>query len=133
MTIPLTLFVLSLLSIITLIVHKRLELAHGKGLIIVDAISDFDDKVTHAEEKIKNYASHVTMENSSRIFHSALLFSIRIVLAVVEWIRVRVHQLHEKVQYKKPKIDATNASSSVYLKQIGDPSAAAETKDDKSV
>lgn len=119
MIFPLALFILSGLVIVSLIVHKRLQISHGKGLVILDVLSSFDHKVTGAAEKIKNQALLVNKNNTFKVLNETFVLIMRVLLAIVEWVRNHIHALYEKARHEKPHID-TNGSSSVYLKQISE-------------
>ncbi len=119
MVLPLTLFIISGLAIVSLIVHKRLVISRGKGIAVLGTISNFDDKVTSATAKIKTGAALVNKNNTFKILNGAFVFVIRVLLAIVEWVRNHIHALYEKARHEKPKLSG-NASSSVYLKQISE-------------
>ncbi len=119
MILPLTLFIISGLAIVSLIVHKQLVLSRGKGILGLDAISDFDGKVTDATEKIKTHAALVNKNNTFKVLNGAFVFVMRVLLAIVEWVRNHIHTLYEKARNEKPKLSG-NGSSSVYLKQISE-------------
>ena len=119
MILPLTLFIISGLSIISLLVHKKLELSHGKGLVVLDTLSDFDHKVTGTTDKIKNYLSLVNKNNTFKLLNGVFIFIVRVALAIIEWIRDHIHALYEKAERRKPKL-GSGASASVYLKRISE-------------
>jgi hypothetical protein len=125
MILPLVFFILSGLVLVSLIVHKRLELSHGKGLVVLDMLSDFDHKVTSVSDKLKDQAALVNKHNTFKVLNGAFVFVVRVLLAIVEWVRNHIHALYEKARHEKPKLEA-NGSSSVYLKHIS------EVKEDKN-
>jgi hypothetical protein len=119
MILPLSLFIISGIAIIVLILHKRRELSKGYGIGVLGTISDFDDHVTGTAEKLKTHAALVNKSNAFKVMNEGFVFFMRVLLAIVEWVRNHIHALYEKARHEKPKIN-TSGSSSVYLKQISE-------------
>ena len=119
MVLPLIFFIASGLVIVALIVHKKLELSHGKGLVVLDALSGFDHKVTRAAGKIKESIALINKRNAFHFLNSIFVFVVRTLLTAVEWARERIHVLYEKAQHKHSRISG-NGEASVYLKRISE-------------
>ncbi len=128
MVLPLTLFIVSGLTIVSLIVHKRLVISRGKGIVDLDTIASFDYKVTSATQKIKIGAALVNKNNTLKVLNEAFVFVMRVLLAIVEWVRNHIHTLYEKARHEKPKL-SENGHSSVYLKQISEVKETTESKE----
>ena len=119
MTFPLVLFIISGITIVALLVHARLKLSNGKGLVAVSAIAGLDDKVSGTTEKIKTHISLINKNNFFKVANDAFVLIVRVLLAIVEWVRNHIHTLYEKARNEKPKLSG-NGSSSVYLKHISE-------------
>ena len=119
MIFPLVLFIISGLVIVSLIVHKKLILSRGKGLVGLAELSGFDDHVTDTTDKIKTHAALVNKHNTFKVLNGAFVLVMRVLLAIVEWVRNHIHALYEKARHEKPKLEG-NGSSSVYLKHISE-------------
>jgi len=116
---PLIFFIGSGLVLVILIVHKHLEITHGKGFVVVDTLSHFDEKVTDTTGKVKNYVALINKRNTFHFLNTIFVFIVRVLLAIVEWAREHIHALYEKAQNIHPHIKE-NAEASVYLKQISE-------------
>lgn len=119
MILPLVFFIISGLVIAVLIIHKQRVLSHGRGIAVLQTLSGLDETVTGATKKIKTHISLVNKNNIFKVLNGAFVFVMRVLLAIVEWVRNHIHTLYEKARHEKPKINITG-SSSVYLKQISE-------------
>jgi len=124
MLIPFILFIVSGLTVVAFLVHARFKLVTGKGLAALNPISNLDETVHGTTEKIKTHISLINKNNIFKVLNEAFVFAVRVLLAIVEWVRNHIHTLYEKARHEKPKLSG-NGSSSVYLKQIS------EVKDEK--
>ncbi len=119
MIFPLVLFILSGLVIISLIFHAKIKLSSGKGVVVLNTLSGFDHKVNSVTEKIKTNVSLVNKANVFKALNGVFVFVVRVLLAMVEWVRNHVHALYEKARHEKPKL-TNSGTSSLYLKQISE-------------
>ena len=128
MILPLVFFIISGLTIAVLLFHVRLKISTGKGFTALSSISSLDDTVTGGTGKIKNHVALVNKNNVFKVLNGAFVFVMRVLLAIVEWVRNNIHALYEKARHEKPKLSG-NASSSVYLKQISEVKETTEPKE----
>ena len=119
MIFPLALFILSGLVIVALLFHARLKFANGTGLAALNPLSNLDKTVTGSTEKIKSHVALVNKNNVFKVLNGAFVFVMRVLLAIVEWVRNHIHTLYEKAKNEKPTLSGSG-SSSVYLKQISE-------------
>ena len=119
MILPLILFIVSGLVIVSLLVHSWKKISHGKGFAVLETLSGLDDKVSGVTAKTKDYVSLVNRHNTFKVLNEAFVFAVRVLLAIVEWIRNHIHTLYEKARHEKHKL-SESGSSSVYLKQISE-------------
>jgi hypothetical protein len=97
-----------------------MKMSSGKGIAVLDNLSGLDSTVIGATQKIKDQASLIAnKDNILAVLNGAFVFVVRVLLAIVEWVRNHIHTLYEKARHEKPKLSG-NASSSVYLKQISE-------------
>ncbi len=128
MIFPLIFFIISGLVIVALLFHARLKLVNGTGFAALNSISNLDKTVIGGTEKIKNHVELVNKNNIFKVLNGAFVFVMRVLLAIVEWVRNHIHTLYEKARHEKPKLSG-NASSSVYLKQISEVKETTEPKE----
>ncbi|HUD03895.1 MAG TPA: hypothetical protein VMR73_00165 [Candidatus Paceibacterota bacterium] len=119
MFVPLTLFVLSGAGMIFLIIHKRLELAHGKGLIVRDIWHDLDHKVHIGLERSRGLIAATNAQNFFKWLHAAFTHFVHLLLATINWMQFHLHHFYMKLRHEKPRLDG-NTSASIYLKQMNE-------------
>ena len=119
MILPLALFIISGVIMVSLLVHRRRVVSHGTGIAVLDTLSNFDHKVTNLADKIKNYIALVNKHNTFKVVNAVFVFVMRVLLAIVEWVRNHIHALYVRARHERPKL-SENGSSSVYLKHISE-------------
>ena len=104
---------------IFLIVHKRLELEHGKGLIVRDMWHDLDQKVHTGLERSRGLIAATNAKNFFKWLRAVFTHIVHLLLVAINWMQFHIHHFYMKLRHEKSQLDA-NASASIYLKQMNE-------------
>lgn len=102
-----------------LIVHKHLEIIHGKGLIVRDLWHNLDRNVHVGLQKSRAWYASINTNNFFKALHKTFSYIVHALLSGVNWIQSHLHRLHDRLKSQKPRLDS-NGSASVYLKQMSE-------------
>lgn len=119
MTTPLTFFILSGFVMAYLILHKEMEIAFGRGLIMKNLLLKGDLWFHGLFSKIRKFVSLLTWRNLVIALNYLLVVVLRGIIAAGSFIRKKMTRTLDDLTYKQEKLTRSNAASA-YLKQIAE-------------
>lgn len=117
MTFLLLLFIASGTTLIFLIIHKEVELAYGRGLIMKTVAHKTDMWLHEKVGAVRGYKSLVTKKNILSVSHFSLVYILKLTLGFFSKMRKKILKIIDKMEKKQVSLGEPGAAS-FYLKQI---------------
>lgn len=119
MTTPLIFFSLSGFVMIYLIVHKRMEVSHKRGLILKTLIHKGDVWTHKIYAEIRRTGSFITKRNAVLLLNYCVVMFLRAIVYTSSVIRREVSRVLDRL-VRKQEVLTKSGAASAYLKQISE-------------
>lgn len=119
MTFLLSLFIISGLALLFLIIHKEIELAYGRGLIMKTIAHKTDAWLHGRVDTVRSHKDKLTRQNMLVWSRGLFVHLLRFTLGMFGKLRKSILKLIDKMEKKQVSLGQPGAAS-FYLKQIAE-------------